>query len=130
MAIDDRSRLAFSRLYPDETSWSACQALLRTVCYYASLGIRFTRVLTDNGACSRSRRFQRLCRRLRLNTVGPSRTALAPTVNRSGSYKPHCASGRMRASTRVRSSEASICRPGFTSTIGNIRMPVWIITSS
>ena len=32
----------------------------------ASLGIRFTRVLTDNGACYRSRRFQRLCRRLQL----------------------------------------------------------------
>ena len=34
--------------------------------YYASLGIRFTRVLTDNGACYRSRRFQRLCRRVQL----------------------------------------------------------------
>lgn len=66
VAIDDHSRLAFSSLHPHETGWSACLALLQTVRYYASLGIRFTRVLTDNGACYRSRRFQRLCRRLRL----------------------------------------------------------------
>lgn len=49
-----------------ETGWSACLALLRTVRYYASLGIRFNRVLTVNGACYRSHRFQRLCRRLKL----------------------------------------------------------------
>lgn len=41
-------------------------ALLRPVRYYAGLGVRFTRVLTDNGACYRSRRFQRLCLRLKL----------------------------------------------------------------
>lgn len=70
VAIDDHSRLAFSSRYPDETGWSACLALLRIVRYYASLGGRFTRVLTDNGACYRSRRFQRLCRRLRLKHRG------------------------------------------------------------
>lgn len=32
--------------------------------YYRSLGIRFVRVLTDNGVAYRSRKFQRLCRRL------------------------------------------------------------------
>lgn len=58
--------MAFSSFHPDETGWNACLALLQAVRYYASLGVRFTRVLTDNGACYRSRRFQRLCRRLRL----------------------------------------------------------------
>jgi transposase InsO family protein len=64
VAIDDHSRIAFSAIYPDETAKSACAALLQALRYYASLGIRFTRVLTDNGACYKSRRFRRLCRRL------------------------------------------------------------------
>ncbi|NAW32929.1 IS481 family transposase [Halomonas alimentaria] len=66
VAIDDHTRVAFSSVHPDETSWSACLALLQAMRYYTGLGICFTRVLTDNGACYRSRRFQRLCRRLRL----------------------------------------------------------------
>jgi len=66
VAIDDHSRIAFSSLEPNEQATSASRALLRALRYYRSLGIRFTRVLTDNGACYRSRTFQRLLRRLRL----------------------------------------------------------------
>ncbi|MAV31747.1 MAG: IS481 family transposase [Cycloclasticus sp.] len=66
IAIDDHSRIAFGSIHPDERAKSACQALLRALRYYAHLGIRFTRVLTDNGACYRSRRFGRLCQRLGL----------------------------------------------------------------
>lgn len=64
VGIDDHSRTAFSSIYPDETGKSACAFLLRLVRYYRGLGIRFRRVLTDNGACYRSRRFRRLCTRL------------------------------------------------------------------
>lgn len=67
VAIDDHSRLAFSTIQPDETARSACAALLGAVRYYAGLGIRFKRVLTDNGACYKSKRFKRLCRRLGLS---------------------------------------------------------------
>ncbi|MFN2349869.1 MAG: IS481 family transposase [Thioalkalivibrio sp.] len=66
VAIDDHSRVAFSTIQPDETGKSACRALLQTLRYYAGLGIRFKRLLTDNGACYKSRRFRRLCRRLGL----------------------------------------------------------------
>ena len=66
VAIDDHSRVAFSALHPDETGRSACLALLQALRYYAGLGIHFCRLLTDNGACYRSKRFQKLCRRLGL----------------------------------------------------------------
>lgn len=66
VAIDDHSRIAFSAIEPDETAKSACAALIGAVRYYAGLGIRFERVLTDNGPCYQSRRFRRLCRRLGL----------------------------------------------------------------
>ncbi|MDM5065753.1 IS481 family transposase, partial [Aeromonas salmonicida] len=41
------SRVAFSALLPDETGRSACLALLQALRYYAGLGIRFRRLLTD-----------------------------------------------------------------------------------
>lgn len=66
VAIDDHSRIGFSVILNDETGKSACLGLLRALRYYQSLGIRFERVLTDNGACYKSRRFRRLCRRLGL----------------------------------------------------------------
>lgn len=66
VAIDDASRLAFTSLHPDERGSSACRALLQAVRYYHGLGIRFERVMTDNGACYRSHSFRRLCARLGL----------------------------------------------------------------
>lgn len=66
VAIDDHSRLAFAQLQPDETAGSACRALLQALRYYRVLGVRFKRVLTDNGACYRSHRFKRLLQRLGL----------------------------------------------------------------
>lgn len=66
VAIDDHSRVAFGSIHPDETGRSACLALLRAVRYYRGLGIRFKRVLTDNGSAYKSKVFRRLCRRLGL----------------------------------------------------------------
>ena len=66
VAIDDHARIAFSTIHTDETGRSACMALLQALRYYQSLGIRFKRVLTDNGSCYQSGRFRRLCRRLGL----------------------------------------------------------------
>jgi transposase InsO family protein len=64
VAIDDASRIAFSAIHPDERARSACAFLLQAVRYYARLGIRITRLLTDNGPCYQSRGFRRLCKRL------------------------------------------------------------------
>lgn len=64
LAIDDHSRVAFGCLEPNERGISACRALLQAIRYYRSLGVRFERVLTDNGACYKSRCFRRLVRRL------------------------------------------------------------------
>lgn len=64
IAIDDHTRIATASVLPDETARSACRALLDAVRYYRRLGIRFVRVLTNNGVAYRSRLFERLCRRL------------------------------------------------------------------
>ena len=69
VAIDDHSRISFAGIYPDETAHSTCQALLAALRYFQTLGVTFTRVMTDNGACYRSKRFARLCRRLKLRHI-------------------------------------------------------------
>jgi transposase InsO family protein len=66
VAIDDRARIGFTELYPDERKASAVQFLQNTVAYFASLGVRIQRVLTDNGSAFRSKTFAKACRRLRL----------------------------------------------------------------
>jgi transposase InsO family protein len=63
VAIDDASRIAFSQLRPDEKKESAVAFLLAALAYYASLGIRIERVMTDNGAGYKSFAFRNACRR-------------------------------------------------------------------
>jgi transposase InsO family protein len=47
-AIDDRSRVAFSRLLPDETGETSARFLVEAAGFFADHGVRIERVLTDN----------------------------------------------------------------------------------
>jgi transposase InsO family protein len=49
LAIDDHSRVYFTRILPDEGPLSCAQFLRQAVAYFASLGVRIDRVMTDNG---------------------------------------------------------------------------------
>jgi len=69
VGIDDASRVAFSRIFPDEKAHSAVAFLEAALAYYASLGITVRRVMTDNGACYKSHAFRDACRRLGLKHV-------------------------------------------------------------
>ena len=40
-----------------------------TLRYFQTLGVAFTRVMTDNGSCYRSKHFAKLCRRLKLRHI-------------------------------------------------------------
>lgn len=62
VAIDDCSRIAHSKIQDSETADAAVDHLLAAVRYYRSLGVTIRRVLTDNGACYRSRKFAAMCR--------------------------------------------------------------------
>jgi transposase InsO family protein len=64
IAIDDHARVAYGEMFRDERGISVARFLARLVAYYRRLGIKIARVLTDNGAGYRSRRFKRACRRL------------------------------------------------------------------
>src|SRR6202011_3794054 len=64
VAIDDHSRLAFSRMLPDQQSPTAIAFLHAAIAFYAQHGISIRRLLTDNGSCYRSRQFRAACLQL------------------------------------------------------------------
>src|SRR5262245_41224680 len=64
VGIDDHSRIAFAKIMPDEKRRSAIAFLKAAIAYYASLGIKVERVMTDNGACYKSFAFRAACKRL------------------------------------------------------------------
>jgi transposase InsO family protein len=66
MAIDDHSRVGYGEMLPDERGGTAAGFLRRTVRGLRRLGVRVAAVMTDNGACYRSRRFAATCRQLGL----------------------------------------------------------------
>ena len=61
VAIDDHARVSFTALHGAENTQSACRFLWDAVAYYASLGERVQRLLTDNGLVFRSKAFLRMC---------------------------------------------------------------------
>ena len=59
VAIDDASRLAYTELLPDERGQTCAGFLARAAAWFASLGVRIERVMTDNAfAYTKSRRFR------------------------------------------------------------------------
>ena len=64
VAIDDHSRLAFSRMLPNQKTETAIAFLFDALAFYAQRGIRIRRLLTDNGSCYRSHQFRAACAQL------------------------------------------------------------------
>jgi len=64
VAVDDHARIAFTDMHPDEKWPQAVQFLHNSVAYFASLGVKIQRVLTDNGSAFRSRQFAQACSEL------------------------------------------------------------------
>lgn len=55
VAIDAYSRVVYAEVLPSERTADAAAFLARALAWYAALGVRVRAVLTDNGACYRSR---------------------------------------------------------------------------
>jgi transposase InsO family protein len=57
VAIDDRSRLTYAEILPDEEGPTTAAFLVRMTAWFGRHGIPVERVLTDNGGCYRSLSF-------------------------------------------------------------------------
>jgi transposase InsO family protein len=69
VCIDDASRIAFTKIKPDEKAVSAIAFLKAAVAYYHSLGVTVSRVMTDNGSCYKAHTFKDACRKLGLKHI-------------------------------------------------------------
>jgi transposase InsO family protein len=69
LAIDDHSRVSFALIKTDERGENCAQFLREAVAYYASLGVRIDRVMTDNGTGYRSKVFVQTCLELGIKHV-------------------------------------------------------------
>ncbi len=69
VCIDDASRLSFTEIHPDEKAVSAVAHLRAAVAWYASMGVKVARVMTDNGSCYKSHAFSAVCAELGLRHI-------------------------------------------------------------
>ena len=69
LAIDDHSRVSFALIKTDERGKNCAQFLREAVAYYASLGVRIDRVMTDNGCGYVSRACRAACIELGIRHV-------------------------------------------------------------
>ena len=60
LGIDDHSRLAYAEILTDERKETASAFMARAIGFFSDHGVRVERVLTDSGACYRSRDFARV----------------------------------------------------------------------
>jgi transposase InsO family protein len=69
LAIDDHSRVSFALIKTDERGENCAQFLREAVAYYAALGVRIDRVMTDNGCGYVSKAFRAACIELGIRRV-------------------------------------------------------------
>ena len=70
-AIDDRTRIVYSEIHPDEQAVTAAGFWQRANTWFNSIGITVERVITDNGSCYRSRLWRET---LEAGGITPKRT--------------------------------------------------------
>ena len=79
VAVDDHSRIAFTRTYPDEKQASAVDFVRQATGYFANLQVPIERVLTDNGPAFHSAAFGATC--LELGIAQKFTRAYRPQTN-------------------------------------------------
>ena len=110
-AVDDHSRLAYSEILADERKETAAAFWRRAEAWFASCGVAVVRVLTDNGACYRSRDFA---------------AALGPlTHQRTRPYRPQT-NGKVERFNRTLLEEWAYCRPYKSEAERLAAFPIWL----
>ena len=113
-AIDDHSRLAYAEIHNDEKGVTAAAFLDRAVAFYARLGIRVERVITDNAFAYRhSTAF---------------RDVLAVHGITQKFIRPHCpwTNGKIERLNRTLATEWAYARPYTSNTERAAALPSWL----
>ncbi|HEY2796369.1 MAG TPA: integrase core domain-containing protein [Thermoanaerobaculia bacterium] len=113
VAIDDASRLAYAEVLPNERSPSSTGFLRRSVAWFRSCGVQVHAVMSDNGSCYVSHRFQATCKRLQLRHL------------RTRPYRP-CTNGKAERFIQTLLREWAYKRPYTTSIQRTDRLPRYL----
>jgi transposase InsO family protein len=111
--IDDHSRLAYAEIHDDETTTTAVAVLRRAVAWFAARAVRVERVLSDNGACYRSRAWTDTCAEL---GIRPKRTR---------PYRPQT-NGKIERFHRTLADGWAFARLFPTETARRKALPAWL----
>jgi transposase InsO family protein len=114
-ALDDCSRLAYTEILPDERKETAAAFLARAHAWYTAAGITIERVISDNGACYRSRAWTAAC------------AALGITPKRTRPYRPQT-NGKVERFHRTLAGEWAYARPYTTETERRAALDPWLHT--
>jgi transposase InsO family protein len=111
-AVDDHSRLAYSEILADERKETATAFWLRAAAFFATHGITVKAVLTDNGACYRSRAFT---------------AALGPNIKhrKTRPYRPQT-NGKVERFNRTLTTEWAYARPYASEAERAATYPDWL----
>ena len=111
-AVDDHSRLAYSEILDNEKKETAAAFWLRSAAFFAAHGITIKAVLTDNGACYRSKAFA---------------AALGPQVKhrRTRPYRPQT-NGKVERFNRTLATEWAYARPYISEAERAASYPDWL----
>ena len=112
-ALDDHSRLAYTEILADERKETAAAFLTRAAAWYATAGITIERVISDNGACYRSRDWAAAC------------AALGITPKRTRPYRPQT-NGKVERFHRTLTDEWAYARPYATETERRTALEPWL----
>jgi transposase InsO family protein len=112
-AVDDYSRLAYTEILADETKETAVAFWGRAQAFFASAGITVARVLTDNGACYKSRLW-----RDTLTTAG-----IVPKHTRP--YRPQT-NGKVERFNRTLLDEWAYNQPYHSEADRRAALPTWL----
>jgi transposase InsO family protein len=66
VAVDDHSRVAFTRMLADQKAETTIAFLREAVEFFAQRNVRVRALLSDNGSCYRSQKFRQACAQMQL----------------------------------------------------------------
>jgi len=115
VAVDDCSRLAYVEIHADERADTAVSFTSRALAWFGDLGVGVEQVMSDNGACYRSRAFGQL-----LASQHISHTRTRP-------YRPQT-NGKAERFNRTLGQEWAYTRLYASNHQRNQALPVWLHT--